>query len=105
MCICEWWSWDLVTFLAGLCDTATGARADPTKQVLAAQGLLTNVICITYCLAFAINRGTSTVVGNALGANDPAKARLTAHVGLALAVVAMVVGCAQAEDPGNDVQP
>ena len=70
MCICEWWSWDLVTFLAGLCDTATGARADPTKQVLAAQGLLTNVICITYCLAFAINR-QATVVGNGRSQDQP----------------------------------
>lgn len=93
MGVCEWWSWDLVTFLAGECKTATGAQHDKPADVLAAQGLLASVLSVAYCLAMGINQGTTTVVGNALGANDPRRAKRAALVGFLLSIVSMIIGC------------
>ena len=93
MGVCEWWSWDLVTFLAGECHTATGAKPDKPTDVSAAQGLLASILAVSYALAIAVNGGGGTVVGNALGAGDAKRARNGAFAGFWMSVVSMLLGC------------
>lgn len=120
-------SWDIVTFLSGLCTTATGSGSVPQRRILAAQGWLSGILLL-FCaslpdlapcphshaqcyttfssrwlngglrhlsdsLCFAIARGTGTVIGNALGAMRPARARRAGVVGLALAMFIMCIVC------------
>lgn len=80
MLLAEALSWDLVSFLAGLCNTATGAHPAAPKAVLAAQGLLQSTISLCYCVPMAISRAGSTVIGNAVGAGDVARAAHTARL-------------------------
>ena len=47
MMLCEALSWDIVSFLAGLCHTATGARGYKPQSIIAAQGLLQSIISST----------------------------------------------------------
>ena len=84
MLLAEALSWDLVSFLAGLCHTATGAVPDSPKAVLAAQGLLQSTIALCYCVPFAILRAGGTVIGNAVGAGDAPRARRAARCCLLL---------------------
>ena len=81
MGIFEWWSWDIVNFLAGLCP-------EP-KTALASNALLGQIISLAYCAPGGLQAGTQTLVGNALGAQAPRAARRAAHVGLALAAGVM----------------
>lgn len=83
MCMAEWISWDAVTFMAGL------IRPD-AEGALAAQALLQNVMALAYLLSYALCRGTGTLVGNALGANQPAAAAAAARVGAVLTCGLMV---------------
>lgn len=85
MGIFEWWSWDLVTFLAGLCP-------DP-QTALAANALLGSAIMAAYALPIGLQAGVQTLVGNALGAQSPREARLGAKVGGVLAICCMVAQC------------
>ena len=80
MLLAEALSWDIVSFLTGLCDTATGRYADDPKTLLAAQGLLQSTIALCYCVPQAISRAGATVVGNAVGAGDATRAAHAARV-------------------------
>ena len=85
MGIFEWWSWDAVNFLAGLC---------PEPQTaLATNALLGNIISLAYCLPVGLQAGVQTLVGNALGANSPRGGLVCARIGGALALVSMCVQC------------
>ena len=83
MGIFEWWSWDLVTFLAGLCP-------DP-QTALAANALLGSAIMAAYALPIGLQAGVQTLVGNALSAM-PREARLGAKSSV-LAICCMVAQC------------
>jgi MATE family multidrug resistance protein len=86
MCIFEWWSWDIVNFLAGLCP-------DP-ETALATNAVLGNVVSLAYILPCGLQSGTQTLVGNALGARSPAAARVAARVGLWMGVGVMLLQAA-----------
>ena len=74
MLLAEALSWDIVTFLAGLTDSATGSDRYETQAILAAQGVLQSTISLTYCVPQGVCRGASTVIGNAVGAGDVRRA-------------------------------
>ncbi|KAL1499420.1 hypothetical protein AB1Y20_011625 [Prymnesium parvum] len=86
MLLAEALSWDLVSFLAGLCASATGGAPHAPRTLLAAQGLLQAYVSTCYCVPTGIGRGATTVIGNAVGAGDArraaAAARLAALLGL-----------------------
>ena len=86
MLLAEALSWDLVSFLAGLCDTATGAGTEGPPAVLAAQGLLQSTIALCYCIPMGISRAGSTVIGNAVGAKDARRAAHAARLCLGLGI-------------------
>lgn len=95
MVCCEEWSWDAVTFLSGLTTTTTGGNAHiPQRRILATQGMLSSILNVCYSLSTAVGRGTGTVVGNALGARQPSRAKRAALVGVSLGCLVMcaVVG-------------
>ena len=46
MLLAEALSWDIVTFLAGLTDSATGSDRYETQAILAAQGVLQSTISL-----------------------------------------------------------
>ncbi|KAL3925722.1 MAG: hypothetical protein SGPRY_003582, partial [Prymnesium sp.] len=94
MVACEEWSWDIVTFLAGLCSTATGGVRVPQRRLLAVQGWLSSIMNTLYSISTAIGRGTGTVVGNSLGAVKPIRARRAALVGVGLSGLMMSCICA-----------
>ena len=85
MGIFEWWSWDIVNFLAGLCP-------DP-KTTLATNALLGQIISLAYCLNIGVQQGTQTLVGNAVGAGDAKIARRSSIVGGSIGVIAMLCQC------------
>ena len=80
MLLAEALSWDIVSFLAGLCHTATGSGPANPKAVLAAQGLLQSTIAMCYCVPQAISRAGSTVIGNAVGAGNAKRAAHAARI-------------------------
>ena len=92
MGIFEWWSWDIVNFLSGLCHDATGQH-DPQTS-LATNALLGNIISLAYCLPIGLQTGTQTLVGNALGSQSPESAKGVARVGLAMGCLVMVAQAA-----------
>lgn len=101
MGVCEWWSWDLVTFLAGECHTVTGHPhifggnlTDTPREILAAQGLMQQVLSTSYVLATGVGRGTGTVVGNSLGAGDHIGAAHACRIGVLMGCAAMGIGSA-----------
>jgi len=83
MCIFEWWSWDIVNFLAGLCP-------DP-HTTLATNALLGNIISLGYAIPSGLLAGTRTWVGNKLGSQRPKSAHHGARVGFVLGVVTTIV--------------
>jgi MATE family multidrug resistance protein len=85
MAICEWWSWDVVNFLAGVCR----GHGHDAQTSLATNALLGTIISLAYCLPFGLQTGVTTLVGNALGAQSPREAKDVALVGFAMGVVAM----------------
>lgn len=101
MGVCEWWSWDIVTFLAGECNTVTGHpkifggnATDAPSEILAAQGLMQEILGTSYFLAVGVGAGTGTVVGNALGEGDAAGAARAARVGHLMGTIAIGLGSA-----------
>ena len=86
MGIFEWMSWDIVSFLAGLCHTPHTAQTS-----LATNALLGQIISLAYCVPLGLQTGVQTLVGNALGAQSPIGAKLVARVGSILGVLVMVI--------------
>nr|GEY51393.1 protein DETOXIFICATION 48-like [Tanacetum cinerariifolium] len=74
----EWWWYELMIILCGL---LTNPRA-----TLASMGILIQTTSLVYVFPSALSLGVSTRVGNELGANHPAKARLSMIVSLFCAI-------------------
>ena len=85
MGVFEWVSWDIVSFLAGLC-------ADP-KTTLATNALLSQIISLAYCVSSGLSTGVQTLVGNALGAGHTQRAIEVCRVGFGSGVVCMALQC------------
>ncbi|GLT60541.1 hypothetical protein SLA2020_333030 [Shorea laevis] len=82
----EWWWYELMIMLCGL-------LVNP-KATIASMGILIQTTSLVYVFPSALSLGVSTRVGNELGANRPAKARISMIVSLfgaaALGLIAML---------------
>ncbi|KAI3825956.1 hypothetical protein L1987_07729 [Smallanthus sonchifolius] len=75
----EWWWYELMIMLCGL-------LVDP-RATVASMGILIQTTSLVYVFPSALSLGVSTRVGNELGANRPAKARISMIVSIFCAVV------------------
>ncbi|KAL6995209.1 Protein DETOXIFICATION 48 [Sarracenia purpurea var. burkii] len=73
----EWWWYEFMILLCGL-------LANP-KATIASMGILIQTTSLVYVFPSALSLGVSTRIGNELGANRPAKARISTIVSLACA--------------------
>ncbi|KAJ1391963.1 Multi antimicrobial extrusion protein [Sesbania bispinosa] len=82
----EWWWYELMIMLCGL-------LVNP-KATIASMGILIQTTSLVYVFPSSLSLGVSTRVGNELGANRPAKARISMIVSLlcafALGITAML---------------
>ncbi|KAJ8772262.1 hypothetical protein K2173_027439 [Erythroxylum novogranatense] len=74
----EWWWYELMIMLCGL-------LLNP-RATIASMGILIQTTSLVYVFPSALSLGVSTRVGNELGANRPARARISMFVSLACAV-------------------
>lgn len=74
----EWWWYEFMIMLCGL-------LVNP-KATIASMGILIQTTSLVYVFPSSLSLGVSTRVGNELGANRPAKARISMIVSLACAV-------------------
>ncbi|KAF5740112.1 putative multidrug resistance pump [Tripterygium wilfordii] len=74
----EWWWYEFMILLCGL-------SVSP-KATIASMGILIQTTSLVYVFPSALSLGVSTRVGNELGANRPAKARISMISSLACAV-------------------
>ncbi|KAK9097060.1 hypothetical protein Sjap_022557 [Stephania japonica] len=74
----EWWWYEFMILICGL-------LVNP-KATIASMGILIQTTSLVYVFPTALSVGVSTRVGNELGANRPAKARIATIVSLACAV-------------------
>lgn len=70
----EWWWYEIMILLCGL-------LVNP-RATVASMGILIQTTSLIYIFPSSLSFGVSTRVGNELGANRPAKAKLAAIVGL-----------------------
>ncbi|GMH16495.1 hypothetical protein Nepgr_018336 [Nepenthes gracilis] len=75
----EWWWYELMIMLCGF-------LVNP-KATIASMGILIQTTSLVYVFPSALSLAVSTRVGNELGTNQPARARITTIVSLACAVV------------------
>ncbi|GLT79960.1 hypothetical protein SLA2020_514250 [Shorea laevis] len=75
----EWWWYEFMIMLCGL-------LINP-KATIASMGILIQTTSLVYVFPSALSLGVSTRVGNELGANRPAKARISMIISLFCAVV------------------
>ncbi|KVH98821.1 Multi antimicrobial extrusion protein [Cynara cardunculus var. scolymus] len=73
----EWWWYELMIMLCGL-------LSNP-RATVASMGILIQTTSLVYVFPSALSLGVSTRVGNELGANRPAKARISMIVSLVCA--------------------
>ncbi|GAB2228317.1 hypothetical protein Droror1_Dr00010151 [Drosera rotundifolia] len=74
----EWWWYEFMILLCGL-------LANP-RATIASMGILIQTTSLVYVFPSALSMGVSTRVGNELGANRPARARISMIVSLGWAV-------------------
>lgn len=74
----EWWWYEFMILMCGL-------LANP-KATIASMGILIQTTSLVYCFPSALSVGVSTRIGNELGANRPAKARVSMIISLFCAV-------------------
>ncbi|KAD6119583.1 hypothetical protein R6Q59_025575 [Mikania micrantha] len=74
----EWWWYEIMIILCGL-------LSNP-RATVASMGILIQTTSLVYVFPSALSLGVSTRVGNELGANRPAKARLSMIVSVVWAV-------------------
>ncbi|KAK9163513.1 hypothetical protein Syun_004415 [Stephania yunnanensis] len=74
----EWWWYEFMILICGL-------LVNP-KATIASMGILIQTTSLVYVFPTALSVGVSTRVGNELGANRPAKARIATIVSLACGV-------------------
>eukprot|EP00928_Gymnodinium_smaydae_P028766 TRINITY_DN2184_c1_g5_i1.p1 TRINITY_DN2184_c1_g5~~TRINITY_DN2184_c1_g5_i1.p1 ORF type:complete len:509 (+),score=53.02 TRINITY_DN2184_c1_g5_i1:37-1563(+) len=70
MMVCEWLGWEINMLLAGLLCRGSASCAD-----LDAFPILSNLMTLSWLLLFGFYCSAGVLVGNALGAGDPLKAR------------------------------
>ncbi|XP_062098575.1 protein DETOXIFICATION 48 [Humulus lupulus] len=75
----EWWWYELMILLCGL-------LANP-KATVASMGIMIQTTSLVYVFPSSLSQGVSTRVSHELGANRPAKARISMIVSLGLAVL------------------
>ncbi|KAK7314394.1 hypothetical protein VNO77_32916 [Canavalia gladiata] len=75
----EWWWYEIMILLCGL-------LVDPTATV-ASMGILIQTTSLIYVFPSSLGLAVSTRVGNALGANRPSRARMSAVVAVFFAAV------------------
>ncbi|PON56479.1 Multi antimicrobial extrusion protein [Trema orientale] len=75
----EWWWYELMIMMCGL-------LANP-KATVASMGILIQTTSLVYVFPSSLSLGVSTRVGHELGANRPAKARISMIVSLVLAAL------------------
>ncbi|CAI9266397.1 unnamed protein product [Lactuca saligna] len=73
----EWWWYELMIILCGLLSSP--------RATVASMGILIQTTSLVYVFPSALSLGVSTRVGNELGANQPAKARVSMIVSLVCA--------------------
>ncbi|XP_021910388.1 protein DETOXIFICATION 48 [Carica papaya] len=74
----EWWWYELMIMMCGL-------LVNP-KATVASMGILIQTTALVYVFPSSLSLGVSTRVGNELGANRPAKARISMIISLICAV-------------------
>ena len=78
----EWWSYELSTIIC----------AFVSVDMLAAQSVMMNYVMMMYMISLASSNSLSTLVGNAIGMNEPRLAKLFARDGIILALsIALVL--------------
>ena len=77
--IMEWWAWDVIFFLSGKLPNA--------KDTLAAQTIQINSMIVVYNIAGCVCRGSSSCVGNSIGAKQPKDAKTYAKATLISAFI------------------
>ncbi|KAK9270462.1 hypothetical protein L1049_026042 [Liquidambar formosana] len=81
----EWWWYEFMILLCGL-------LVNP-KATIASMGILIQTTSLVYVFPSALSLGVSTRVGNELGANRPAKARISMIVSLVSAFALGLAAC------------
>ncbi|XP_002981285.2 protein DETOXIFICATION 48 [Selaginella moellendorffii] len=79
----EWWWYEFMIIVSGLLTNA--------KAAVASMGILIQTTALVYIFPSSLSLAVSTRVGNELGANRPAKARIAMMVALACAGVVAVL--------------
>lgn len=79
--LCEWWGWETNLFLAGLLCDATSTRCLPLEVF----PILANTMAVAFVPNYGFAVGAGALIGNALGANEPQRARQLAIAALTLA--------------------
>ncbi|MCO5548639.1 hypothetical protein L7F22_002098 [Adiantum nelumboides] len=82
----EWWWYELMILLSGLLVEA--------KATVATMGILIQITALVYIFPSSLSLAVSTRVSNELGANRPAKARLSVMVASCCAVVVGIIAMA-----------
>jgi len=87
MMLSEWWGWEMNLFFAGLlCDSAAEAACLPLDVF----PIASNSMVVAFMPQYGFSLASSTIIGNALGQGEAAKARRTGKIAMVLA--AMVTG-------------
>lgn len=77
----EWWVYEVMSLLAGICGTVA----------LAAHTAVCNLLLILFMVPVAVGSASSTLVGNAMGAGEPVKAKLVIHFACRFALALFLV--------------
>ncbi|KAJ0402338.1 hypothetical protein ATCC90586_006534 [Pythium insidiosum] len=72
----EWWAFEMISLMAGVLPDAIVA--------ISAHAVNTSVVSMVYMVFLGLSVATNIRVGNHLGANEPARARMTSFVGIGL---------------------
>ena len=76
----EWWSYELSTIVCSFVSV----------KILAAQSVMMNYVIMNYLISLGGSSALATVVGNAIGMNEPKLAKLYARDGLLFALSIML---------------
>jgi MATE family multidrug resistance protein len=81
--LCEWWAWETNLFFAGLLcvDAVSGCVQLDVYPIVA------NTMVFGFMPNFGFSQAAGAMIGNALGANQPMKARHISHLALLIAAI------------------
>lgn len=81
--LCEWWGWESNLFFAGLlCEDSVAGCVD-----LDTFPIVANTMVVGFMPNFGVAMAAIALIGNALGANDPSRARRFAYMSLVVAAI------------------